>query len=445
MQASIFWLYGGAGAGKSALAQSLSESYQAKKGLAASFFFFRSDASRNNGEKLIPTLASQLVNNFKGLDRFVKERIRTTPDLFTKQLQIQMQELLVEPLCSLKSQKAPSSLLRRIIELLLGIVTKDVQGSWPRLVVVDGLDECQNLEVQCELLRVIARAIPRIPYPLRFLITSRPESHITHIFGHDRDLQAGIIHQYNLSVDRDADADIQIYLEKAFEEICRVHPLGKYLPHDWPGQTAISLLVKRSSSHFIYASTVIRYIQSPKHRPDDRLQVILRLQPPQDQDRPYAQLDALYSLVLQGAESLQLEKICLVFGILYFQSRKVGCFGPPMYSFAKEIEGFLELQAGDLVLLIDPILSLITIGTSRVQIFHQSLFDYLLDPSRGGHLPFDLARVHEVAATYLLKKQIRAKDREFFLASAYILFWTLHSSHRTSQFFGLPLPIRISQ
>ena len=117
----------------------------------------------------------------------------------------------------------------------------------PRLVVIDGLDECQNPDVQCELLRVIARAIPHIPYPLRFLITSRPESHIVRVFDHDRDLQAAIIHRYNLSDDLDADADIRKFLETEFKEVCRVHPLGKYLSRDWPGQIAISPLVERSS------------------------------------------------------------------------------------------------------------------------------------------------------------------------------------------------------
>ena len=406
--------------GKSALAQSLSESFQANKGLAASFFFLRSDASRNNGELLIPTLVSQLVNTFKGLDRFVGQRIFTTPDLFTKQYEIQMQALFVEPLCGLKSR----SLLGCIIESLRRIVTKDVEGSWPRLIVIDGLDECQNPDVQCELLRVIARAIPHIPYPLRFLITSRPESHITRAFNYDRDLQAAIIHRYNLSDDPDADVDIRKIFEAEFKEICRTHPLANYLRRDWPDETAISLLVEGSSRHFIYASTVIKYIRSPKHRPDERVNVILRLQPPQDQDRPYARLDALYSLVFQGADSPgQLEKICLVLGILYFQSRKVGLFGQLTDSSQSKIEEFLELKAGDLVLLIDPILSLLTIDKhGSVQIFHKSLFDYLLNPSRGGHLPFDLAWVHEVAATHILKKHIHGHSCESFLPYFYIHF-----------------------
>jgi hypothetical protein len=94
--------------------------------------------------------------------------------------------------------------------------------------------------------------------------------------------------------------DIRKFLEKEFVEIRRVHRLGQHLPHAWPDQKAITSLVERSSGHFIYASTVIRYIRSPKHRPDDRLEVILRLRPPQEGDRPYAQLDALYTLIFAG-------------------------------------------------------------------------------------------------------------------------------------------------
>ena len=279
VQPSIFWLYGGAGVGKSAVAQSLSESFHAKKELAATFFLFRSDVSRNNGEQLIPTLASQLVNTFKGLESLIRERIRKSPHLFTKQYQVQMRELLVESLSGLKSQKAPDSLPRCAVEQLPSTVTMDMQGSWPRLVVIDSLDECQNQDVQCELLRIIARAIPLIPYLLWLLITSRPESHITCVFDHDPDLQAGITHQYNLSNNPDADMSIWKLLETEFKLICRVHPLTAYLPRarDWPGQRSITLLVERSSGHFIYASTVVKYIQPPRHRPDDRLKVILHL------------------------------------------------------------------------------------------------------------------------------------------------------------------------
>ena len=51
---SIFWLYGGAGVGKSALARTLAEKFKINDDLAASFFFFKADVNRNDGNRLIP-------------------------------------------------------------------------------------------------------------------------------------------------------------------------------------------------------------------------------------------------------------------------------------------------------------------------------------------------------------------------------------------------------
>ena len=326
-----------------------------------------------------------MANILREFVPFVEDRIDKDWDLFTKICGIQIQELLVEPLLSLKST--------------------NTLVSPPRLVVIDGLDECTNPDVQCLLLRAIAHALPQIPYPLRFLITSRPEAHITHVFNHDPALQPLPVQRYNLSDDPDADMDIRNFLKKEFVDIRRVHRLGKHLPHIWPDQQAISSLVERSSGHFIYPSTVLRYIQSQKHRPDDRLEVILRLRSPEEGDQPYAQLDALYGLIFECVESrVQLEKICLVLGILYFQSKQAGLFATARDG--TTIEKILGMRAGDLVLLLDPILSLVAIDRDEIRIYHKSLFDYLLDFVRGGHLPFDLYRVHETAATYILTEKI---------------------------------------
>src|ERR1700760_3497017 len=56
----IFWLHGPAGVGKSAIAQTISYSYGHEE-VAAMFFFFRSDPTHNNGNRLFPTLAWQLI------------------------------------------------------------------------------------------------------------------------------------------------------------------------------------------------------------------------------------------------------------------------------------------------------------------------------------------------------------------------------------------------
>jgi len=425
-EAQLFWLYGSAGVGKSALAQSLSEQFQAKKQLAASFFFFRNDASRNNGDHLIPTLISHLVRTFEGIVPFVEDRIRKDPTIFMKTYNIQIRELLIEPLLALKS--------------------KGTLVTHPRLIVLDGLDECENADVQCELLRVIARAIPQIPYPLRFFVTSRPAVQITDVFNQCRDLQAIPVRQYNLNDDLDVDVDIRKFLEENFMDIRRNHPLGRYLPHDWPNQKVITRLVEQSSGVFIYASTVIQYIGSPKHRPDDQLEDILRFRPPLEGDQTYAELDALYSLIFAGVEDLdQLKKICLVLGILYFQSKKISFFGMiPVYP---SIEELLDMKPGDLVLLLDPIRSLFDIDGDKVRILHKSLFDYLLDSTRSGHLPFNLARVHELAATYILKQRIMEDVCGAFLIHLSMPYSFNYHRQRFRKFsrFCLSLPICIPQ
>ena len=383
IQSSLFWLHGGAGAGKSALAKSLSEKFQEKGQLAASFFFLRSDTTRNKGDQLIPTIVLHLMNSFEGISPLIEERIDRHRTLFTKTYQIQIRELIIVP-------------------LLLALNKALVSG--PRLIVIDGLDQCEDPNTQCELLQAISRALRDIPYPFRFLVTSRPEAHITHLFSHDPDLRAITADRYNLSDDPDAHLDIRHFIEKEFVDIRRMHRLGPHLPDGWPDPKFITSLVERSSGHFIYASTVIRYIKCPKHHPDERLEVILRLRPPRKGDKPYAQLDELYDLIFDSIEAWELQKICLVLGILYLQSKRVGFFAT--YTIYTSMEALLKIQEGGLVLLLDPILSLVTISGRDIRILHNSLIDYLLDSSRGGRLPFDLARVHELAANYLLKERI---------------------------------------
>ena len=390
---SIFWLYGAAGAGKSALAQSLSEKFKTNDDLAASFFFFRSDVNRNDGNYLIPTLALQLAESFDGLTPILEEIILRKPDLFKKNLHTQVSQLLVEPLVRLSLEETKDVLVQSNTAL----------RSHPRLVVIDGLDECADSNIQCDLLRIIGSAIPHSPYPLRFLITSRPESHITRAFQHD----IGKVAKYDLSDDSDADQDIRRFLQAAFAEIRRTHPLRQHLPSRWPPPADISAIVERSSAHFIYASTVIRFIKSPKHRPDDRLQVILGLKRPYEKERPYAALDLLYTLIFfEIQDPRQLEKIQRAFGIMYLRSRKIGLFTRTQWTSDRHIiEVLLELRPGDLVLLFDPLLSLVTFDGDNIRIFHKSLFDYLLDSNRSGELQLNLALAFESAANYILQEK----------------------------------------
>ncbi len=395
MSSSIFWLHGGAGAGKSALAQTLAETFKRNEKLGASFFFFREAASRSDGNTLIPTIVLQLIRAFPGLAPFVEDKIRTNKLLFSSNRQTQAVELLFEPLLRLSLEE-----------------DSDPERYAPHLIVIDGLDECADPDVQCDLLRIVAGLVPHLPYPFRFLIASRPESHIVHTF--DFDLRFIKVHQYNLSTDLDAAEDIRKFLEQEFQRIHNVHPLRHHLrPGQWPKEGDISSLILRSSRHFIYASTVIRYIGSRQHRPDDRLKVILDYLPPPGKDNPYAELDALYTVIFRGVEEDKLETTRRALGLLHLHNEKrAGIFERGDFERGSDhemIETILNLQPGDTILLFDPLLSLIAFKEQKIQILHKSLFEYLLDQSRSDFFYLDLAWAHEAIATHILEKKILEK------------------------------------
>ncbi|KAM6499199.1 hypothetical protein JOM56_004707, partial [Amanita muscaria] len=52
----IFWLHSPPGAGKSAIAQTIAHGYHQGE-VTATFFFYRSDPERNDGNRLFTTIA----------------------------------------------------------------------------------------------------------------------------------------------------------------------------------------------------------------------------------------------------------------------------------------------------------------------------------------------------------------------------------------------------
>ncbi|KAF8968567.1 hypothetical protein BDZ97DRAFT_1916010 [Flammula alnicola] len=116
-------------------------------------------------------------------------------------------------------------------------------------------------------------------------------------------------------------------------------------------------LVEKSSGHFIYASVVVKYVKSPRHRPADRLEVILGLRPALT-DMPFAELDILYRHILSSVDDIELVLLILSFLILRGDWWSTND--------SQGIEEFLNLNAGDVLLHLDGL----------------SALDFLLDPLR---------------------------------------------------------------
>ena len=393
---TLLWIYGPAGAGKTALAQTIAEICQREKFLAGSFFFSRVGPTRGDGRLLVATLAYQLILAIPSTRSYIKSCIEDDPSIFERATSVQMEKLFVEPLN--KAASSWSSLLGSFMKATFACFP--LPFPQPVLIAIDALDECHDTDIQTELLRVIAEAAPRLKTPTKFLITSRPESHITRFFNHYTFKEA-MFSSINLALDNESHNDIRKFLRQGFDLIKRTHPLCAYLPSDWPSPEAIRQIVRKASGQFIYASTIIKYIQSPKHRPEERLKVILGLFPPPMHDAPFAELDALYTYIFSSIRNIQL--VLRVVGVLIIPRTKsdgLGALANPT-----TIERLLCLRAGDVRLLLDDLLSLVSFGESdgSVKILHASLADYLYDATRSEKFFVDQEMMHSILAKGYMK------------------------------------------
>jgi hypothetical protein len=160
------------------------------------------------------------------------------------------------------------------------------------IIVLDGLDECADHKVQQQILRLFITAIRDHQLPIRLLIASRHEPHIRETL--ETEEAFAICRHFVLSADEVAYKDIRTYLNQEFSRIrtertARGIDLGAY----WPPLGVAEKLAIRSSGIFIYATTVIRFIDDEYSHPMDRLDAVLTLDPCST-----APLDDLYTEIL---------------------------------------------------------------------------------------------------------------------------------------------------
>ena len=94
----VMWVYGSAGAGKSAIAQTIAEICDKEMILLATFFFSRNDPSRSNVKLLIGTIAYKITLNLPDVRDAILGAVERDPLIFSKSFTIQLKSLIVEPL-----------------------------------------------------------------------------------------------------------------------------------------------------------------------------------------------------------------------------------------------------------------------------------------------------------------------------------------------------------
>ncbi|KAM6499439.1 hypothetical protein JOM56_004947, partial [Amanita muscaria] len=158
------------------------------------------------------------------------------------------------------------------------------------VVIIDGVDECSNEQLQRRFLTVIGNAVKGSRVPLRFLISSRPEALIEETLNQFKDFTVRI----DLATLDDANRDIEKYLVDQFFHIASKQGLGA----SWPGREIINEIVFKSSGNFILASTLMKFIGDEDHSAVTQLDIFRKLKP-QGTMSPFALLDELYLEILK--------------------------------------------------------------------------------------------------------------------------------------------------
>ncbi|KAF8669590.1 hypothetical protein AX14_006020 [Amanita brunnescens Koide BX004] len=224
----ILWLNAPAGAGKSAISQTIAEHCKDTQ-LAASFFFQRDTSDRGVADRMFLTLAWQLARSIPDICPYLESTLKAERNIHTKSIDVQFDLLFVQ-----------------LFEKLL----RDKPGLRPQktLVIIDALDECATDQDQKTILALIGAKMPK-RVPLRFLISSRPEPHIEETF--DTNIMKSATSTLVLNDEVAPDNDIRKYLK---DELSRIFEKRRISP---PTSDVIRHLVVQASGQFIYASTVV--------------------------------------------------------------------------------------------------------------------------------------------------------------------------------------------
>jgi hypothetical protein len=379
-----------------------------EKGVLGATFFFASwsaSAGRRRKTTFVTTIAHQLAQHREDLQTAISAAIEKNAGIFNKNLRVQMEVLVLSPLR----------------EVVRGSDRPRLRGA----IIVDGLDECEaeqyydtsttgprgrpertNADDQLEILQVLQAASSDPSFPFRILIASRPERVFREFFDPENNPTA-FAKKLDLHEDYNADADITLFLEAEFNRLRRRYNL----PPSWLPPNAIQILVDKASGQFIYATTVIRFLDGGHREPPKALLEAILGMEVITTSNPLEHLDALYSHILNSSPDPPLS----VLWIHTIQRLNLDLRNP----YASDIHLLLQTdpQSNEAEHLLGNLHSLIRIpplseqATTEYGFYHKSLSDFLWDPDRCGKLYVE----RNENDLFVWNAFVRACASEFFL------------------------------
>ncbi|KAK7037615.1 hypothetical protein VNI00_010828 [Paramarasmius palmivorus] len=338
----LCWLSGSAGAGKSAIAQTIAEKTDLEGTLVSSFFFWRDDPQRNNPSRLFLVIAYDLAHKFPEFRGRIEQVIKQTPSVLKAYHNEQLKKLILEPWSMLSCTESSG------------------------LIVIDALDECSTGREQQEVLRLIASFLSKCHKPLpRILLCSRPEPSIRETLDHEDFLP---VRRLNLDDDWETRRDIEHFLRDGFSRI-RESPRckGFNLPTLWPSDRDISTLTWNACGQFV---------EEEHFNPCQQLDMILGICCDAEAGSPFEPLDILYRQILSTCP--RRERLRDILGVIAYYP-----FEDSTDRTSTMIEILYGLSRGDVALTLRGMHSVIDLPKDgTIDIRHKSFWDFLEDEDR---------------------------------------------------------------
>ena len=336
---------GPAGIGKSTIARTIAERLFADGQLGASFFCSRGFRDRRYLPLVIPTLAAQLAYKHKKFQSILIKLIQSDPGIASKSLYGQMEKLIVQPL---------------------------KESNISTVIIIDGLDECDDNESASAVLSVLGQLVSRIP-KVKIFLTGCPEPYISGgfyppLFAKTTDVF--VLHE--IKPDQ-FHSDIWLFFKTRLMELAdHQHGLD-----NWPTREQLDQLCRQAEGLFVYATALVRCIDNNKWDPRKWLDTIL--QPKNVVDYKSRTLDSLYTSILQKAfgdnRPKYDDKTCSILAAVVLASDPLS---------PSTIAMLLGFNTGDIVPILSSVNSLLILQENdnhTVQPFHISFPDFITNPA----------------------------------------------------------------
>lgn len=265
----VFWLYGAAGLGKSAISTSFA-CILAKDGrLGGVFFCQRVLPDCRDVHQVIPTIVFKLAKACPPFGCLVADVIGKQGGMSGDPISLQGEMLLLGPLEELQKE---------------GLALQDL------VIVIDALDELEHSGAQdnrvADLIEVLCKARKMVPW-LKIFMTSRPVPHIAIALASAKQ-QGTTYHGVDLMNATDREQDINAYLVKCLQELDDATNMS---PSSMVHRES---LLAKANGLFIWVSTMQKFIITALD-PEQQMQDVLK-------GENATGLYGLYDTVLLSAE-----------------------------------------------------------------------------------------------------------------------------------------------